>query len=45
MRCEVVDTNYDYRGLFEREDQTFPESRGVEAFIEFVLQKRRKGDE
>ena len=40
VRCEHIDTNYDYTKLLSTEDQTFPESRGVEAFIEFVLRKR-----
>jgi SAM-dependent methyltransferase len=34
----IVDTNYDYKKLWTV-DQTFPESAGVEAFLEFVLQK------
>lgn len=40
LRCQVVDTNYDYTKLETNEDQTLPEDRGVEAFIEFVLQKK-----
>lgn len=40
VRCEHVDTNYDYSKLLSTEDQTFSESRGVEAFIEFVLRKK-----
>lgn len=36
--CRVVDTNYRY-DLPENVDQTWVEADGVEAFIEFVLQK------
>lgn len=40
IRAGVVDTNYDYKKLLGDEDQTYHESRGVEAFIEFVLKRR-----
>lgn len=36
--CRVIDTNYRYKENPEL-DQTWIESHGVEAFIEFVLQK------
>lgn len=39
IRCETLATNYNYSMLFGSKDQTFHESRGVEAFIEFVLRK------
>lgn len=38
--CRVVDTNYRY-DYPENIDQTWVEADGVEAFIEFVLQKRK----
>jgi hypothetical protein len=37
--CRLVDSNYDYK-VGTRLDQTWPEDAGVEAFCEFVLQKR-----
>lgn len=37
--CRVVDTNYDYK-IGTKQDQTLSESRGVEAFLEFVLKKK-----
>jgi ubiquinone/menaquinone biosynthesis C-methylase UbiE len=39
LLCRVVDTNYDYK-ILTKKDQTLPEDKGVEAFIEFVLQKK-----
>lgn len=39
--CRVVDTNYDYKVGTSR-DQTYHEDDNVEAFIEFVLQKKSK---
>lgn len=40
VRCKTVDTNYDYKLLGRTSvDQTYQESDGVEAFIEFVLRK------
>lgn len=39
VRCELVDNNYDYH-IGTTIDQTLPEDAGVEAFIEFVLQKK-----
>lgn len=36
--CRLVDTNYDY-SVGTRIDQTFKFGNGVEAFIEFVIQK------
>jgi SAM-dependent methyltransferase len=39
VRCELVDNHYDYK-LGTKRDQTLPEDAGVEAFIEFVLQKK-----
>lgn len=36
----VVDTNYDYRKLLSRVDQTFDEKQMVEAFDEIVFQKQ-----
>lgn len=36
--CRLVDTNYDYRAKPDI-DQTYDFSKGVEAFIEFVLKK------
>lgn len=38
LRCQVIDNNYDYK-IMTRVDQTLPEDAGVEAFLEFVLQK------
>lgn len=38
IRCELMDTNYNYK-LPATIDQTQEESDGVEAFIEFVIQK------
>lgn len=38
-RCELVDNHYDYK-IGTKRDQTLPEDAGVEAFIEFVLQKK-----
>lgn len=37
--CELIDTNYNYK-IGTRVDQTYPFESRVEAFIEFVLQKR-----
>lgn len=37
--CELIDTNYNYK-IGTRVDQTYPYENRVEAFIEFVLQKR-----
>lgn len=39
LRCQLVDNNYDYH-IGSTRDQTLPEEAGVEAFIEFVLQKK-----
>lgn len=39
VRCQLVDNHYDYH-IGARQDQTVPEDAGVEAFIEFVLQKK-----
>jgi SAM-dependent methyltransferase len=39
LRCELVDNHYDYK-IGTKRDQTLPEDAGVEAFIEFVLQKK-----
>lgn len=38
-RCQLVDNNYDYK-IGSKKDQTLHEDLGVEAFIEFVLQKK-----
>lgn len=38
IKCDLVDTNYD-RSVGPEVDQTFDETKGVEAFIEFVLRK------
>lgn len=40
LRCQLVDTNYDY-GRGPDVDQTLDPEKGVEAFIEFVLRKPR----
>ena len=37
--CDLIDTNYNYK-IGTRVDQTYPYENRVEAFIEFVLQKR-----
>jgi SAM-dependent methyltransferase len=37
--CELIDTNYNYK-IGTSVDQTYPYENRVEAFIEFVLQKR-----
>ncbi len=37
LRAELIDTRYDYKLIGADVDQTFDESRGVEAFIEVVL--------
>lgn len=37
--CDLIDTNYNYN-IGTRVDQTYPYENRVEAFIEFVLQKR-----
>lgn len=38
LLCRLVDTNYDYE-IGTKTDQTLDPEKGVEAFIEFVLQK------
>lgn len=38
LRCQLIDTNYNYK-IGTAKDQTFIETDGVEAFIEFVLKK------
>lgn len=38
-RCQLVDTRYNYK-IGAIRDQTLPEDAGVEAFIEFVLEKK-----
>jgi SAM-dependent methyltransferase len=42
LRCELIDTNYNYKFLNSQYmvDQTFLADAGVEACIEFVLQKQ-----
>ena len=37
--CDLIDTNYNYK-IGTSVDQTYPYENRVEAFIEFVLQKR-----
>ena len=39
IHCDLIDTNYNYK-IGTSVDQTFPYENRVEAFIEFVLQKR-----
>ena len=39
LRCELIDTNYNY-DVGANKDQTLDPDKGVEAFIEFVLQKK-----
>ena len=40
--CRLVDTNYDYK-VGTRVDQTYKHEDAVEAFIEFVIQKKSGG--
>jgi hypothetical protein len=39
VMCRLVDTNYDYK-IGTRVDQTYKFEDRVEAFIEFVIQKK-----